>query len=121
MAEPSSSPSSPLIATGTVSMRRPSSHAADLRGQSGEVHLGPPSVPRGRQVVKEGRPVMAGSAQDPAVSTRRDIASRPRIALLDGAGGEDALLHTGEEAARHCLLAVDQNRAGPVAPLLVLP
>jgi branched-chain amino acid transport system substrate-binding protein len=80
----------------------------DLRGQRGEVHLGPPGVARGRQIVEEGWSVMAGGAEDPAMSARRDIPARPRIGLLDDAGGKDPLL-------------LDQNRAGPVAALFVLP
>ena len=102
-------PSGPLIATGTVAMREPSRRTpVTSEGRRGEVHLGPPSVARGRQIVKQRRPVMAGCTEDAAVTAGRHIAARPRIGLLDGAGGEDALL-------------LDQHRAGLVAALFVLP
>ena len=55
--------------------------------------------------MQQRRPVMSGCAQNPAVSTGCDIAPRPRIGFLDGAGGEDALL-------------LDQNRTGVIAALI---
>ena len=51
---------------------------------------------------------MAGGAQNAAVSAGRHIAARPRIGLLDGAGGKDALL-------------LDEDGADTVAALVVRP
>src|SRR5271166_740508 len=65
-------------------------------------------MPRGRQIMKQRRSVMAGGTQDPAVSAGCHIAARSRIGLLDGGGGEDALF-------------LDQDRAGLVATLFVRP
>src|SRR5437660_1266662 len=74
---------------------------------TGTVSMREPS--RRTPVTSEGRrSVMAGSAENPAMPAGRHIAARPRIGLLGRSGGEDPLL-------------LNQNRAGVVAALFVLP
>src|ERR1700761_9013963 len=62
----------------------------------------------GGQVMKNGRPVVAGCTEDPSVPARSHITARPRVCLLDITRRKDSLL-------------LDQYRAGLVAALFVLP
>ena len=47
---------------------------------------------RSRQIVEEGRPVMAGCPEDPAMTASRHITAGPCVGFLDRAGSEHPLL-----------------------------
>src|SRR5262249_36312088 len=85
-------------------------YAPDFGRQASEVHFGSPGVTRSRQIVEEGGPIMAGCAEDPAMSTGCHIPSWPRIGLLDGTGGKDLLLLYQDCA---CLVAASFVRPDP--------